>query len=64
MFSTEELKLSKTTDSKNRTEVRLPMDLKRDMRVYCAKNDLTMRECMISALREFIRSHSCAENAT
>lgn len=56
--------LSKATDNKTRTEVRLPMDLKRDMRIYCAKNDLTMRECLIAALREFIRSGDRVKNAT
>lgn len=50
--------LSKVTDSKNRTEVRFPVELKRDMRVYCAKNDMTIRECIISAVRNMIGSDS------
>lgn len=40
--------------AKQRTEVALPQDLKRDLRVYCAKNDMTLRLAVITAVKKFI----------
>lgn len=48
--------------SKQRTEVALPQDLKRDLRVFCAKNDMTIRHAVIAAVKKFIRADEAKAN--
>ncbi len=40
---------------KQRTEVALPQDLKRDLRVFCAKNEMTIRSAVIAAVTKLIK---------
>jgi hypothetical protein len=42
-------------DQKQRTEVALPQDLKKDLRVFCAKNEMTLRSAVIAAVTKFIK---------
>lgn len=38
-------------------KVRIPRELHKDLKVYCAKNDITMQEFAIRAVQEKISQH-------
>ena len=47
---------------KQRTEVALPSELKRDLRVFCAKNDMTLKAALVAAVKKLIKPDDVKKN--
>jgi len=43
--------MNKKATADSRVEVRVPVLLKRALRVYCAQNDMSIQECVIHAIK-------------